>query len=76
VSWTPIARQRRRLSRWSATDFGIGSDRAWRDGHDIASTIVLVNIVPGFGGCAVGMWAKAQPVGEADRAHIHRHCAS
>jgi hypothetical protein len=24
----------------------------------------------------VGMWAKAQPVGEADRPHIHRHSAS
>ena len=24
----------------------------------------------------VGMWSKAQPVGEADRPHIHRHSAS
>jgi hypothetical protein len=30
----------------------------------------LLMVVP------VGMWSKAQPVGEADRPHIHRYCAS
>jgi hypothetical protein len=76
LRWTPIARQPKPSLRWSPTDFGIGSDRAWRDGHDIASSIVLVNSFLVLVVVPVGMWAKAQPVGEADRPHIHGHSAS
>jgi hypothetical protein len=31
-----------------------GSDRGWRDGHEMASTFPLVNIDPVVGGCAGG----------------------
>jgi hypothetical protein len=65
--------QRSRLLGCRPADFSIGSDRAWRDGHDIASTCSLVNINPVVGGCAGGMWAKARPGCEADRPDIHRH---
>jgi hypothetical protein len=44
--------------RCSPADFSTGSDRAWRDGHDIAFPFCLVNIIPVVGGCAGGMWAK------------------
>ena len=45
---------RSRLLRCSPADFGTGSDRAWRDGHRIASTSRFVNINPVVGGCAGG----------------------
>jgi hypothetical protein len=35
-----------------------------------STSILWLAVVP------VGMWSKAQPVGEADRPHIHRHSAS
>jgi hypothetical protein len=40
--------------RCSPADFSTGSDRAWRDGHDIAFPFCLVNIIPVVGGWDVG----------------------
>src|ERR1700737_2267983 len=54
VRWTPIMRQRSRFLRCRPADFSSGSDRAWRDGHDIASTFPRVNVNPVVGGCAGG----------------------
>lgn len=67
---------RSRLLRYSPADFGTGSDRGGRDDHGIASLILLVNIDPAVVVVPVAMWTKAQPVGEADRFHIHGHSAS
>src|SRR5262249_108176 len=75
VRWTPIVRQPEPSLRCSPTDLSTGSDRGWCD--NIASIFSLVNINAVVCRCAGGDGgAKAHPVGEADRPHIHRHSAS
>jgi hypothetical protein len=87
VRWTRTCDSRSRFLRCSPAEFEVGPDRSYRDRRFDASTFHLINIkscvgcgacgyvgegehFPAFRACSGS--GEAQPVGEADRPHIHR----
>jgi hypothetical protein len=87
LRWTPNVRQPEPLLRCSPAEFEVGPDRSYRDRRFDASTFHLINIKSCVGCGACGYMGEgehfpaselareggeAQPVGEADRPHIHR----